>query len=117
MRLWLLSAYAAAGLAAPQLPDQRPLRPAPAAAAAASNACKLRATRRDLSEGFPAPGAGRTLAPTTGVLRAAMFFVDFPDAPANDTAASLRAALLPGAADWFAASSYGRLRLDVQVAG
>jgi M6 family metalloprotease-like protein len=107
LKLWLLSALAAA-----QPQDQRPLQPS------AGNACKLRTRSRGLSEGFldPNAGGGRTrLAPTTGVLRAAMVFVDFPDAPANDTTASLYDTFFPGAADWFAQSSYGRLKLDVQA--
>ena len=49
----------------------------------------------------------------TGQLRAFMIFVDFPDAPATETPRSLYNVLLPGAADWYATASYGRLRLSV----
>jgi M6 family metalloprotease-like protein len=109
LKLLLLSALAAA--APPPPAGQQPLQPP------TTNACKLRAVRRDLSEGFPDAAAppGPRLAPTTGTLRAAMAFVDFADAPANDTTASLHASFLPGAADWFAESSYGRLRLEVRA--
>jgi M6 family metalloprotease-like protein len=75
----------------------------------------LAAPGNDLSEGFLQPFKIARLAPTTGVLRAGLVFVDFSDAPANDSTQSLYDTLLPGAADWFAASSYGKLRLDVQT--
>jgi M6 family metalloprotease-like protein len=39
-------------------------------------------------------------------------FVDFPDAPATEPTATDFANLMPGGAQWFAASSYGRLALE-----
>ena len=67
-----------------------------------------------LSEGSDA----RTgFVPSTGTLRASMIFVDFPDAEANDTTQSLYDLYLPGAADWYATASGGKLKLEVDVPG
>lgn len=77
------------------------------------NACKLPVPRDrpvELGLGF---GPMTSFAPSVGHLKAAMFFVDFPDAPANDTPRSLYEGLMPGAAEWYNASSYGRMILDV----
>jgi M6 family metalloprotease-like protein len=50
-----------------------------------------------------------------GVVKALMFFVDFPDAPAppGSSTEPARANLVTGAAEWFSTSSYGRLQLQV----
>ncbi|KAF2396797.1 M6 metalloprotease [Trichodelitschia bisporula] len=73
--------------------------------------CKLAAPSfNSMSEGF---GPRTAFASSTGPLRAAMVFVDFPDAPATDTPGSLLQAFMPAAADWYNASSYGRLHLTV----
>jgi M6 family metalloprotease-like protein len=54
-------------------------------------------------------------APTTGTLKAKLFFVDFDDAPANDTIQSLYDSLVPGSIKWFNTSSYGKLKLEVDA--
>ncbi|MEW2576817.1 M6 family metalloprotease domain-containing protein [Streptomyces syringium] len=48
----------------------------------------------------------------TGVIRIAMVFVDFPDAPATEAPASDSARITPGA-DWVRQASYGRTRLSI----
>ena len=81
----------------------------------AGNACKLVTPKGkfiDLSLGF---GPMTSFAPSVGTLKAAMVFVDFPDAPATDTTRSLYDGLLPGAANWFNTSSYGRLKMEVKA--
>jgi M6 family metalloprotease-like protein len=54
-------------------------------------------------------------APSLGTLAGFMLFVDFPDAPAarGETPAALYGAFQPAAGEWYAASSRGRLALDV----
>ena len=75
--------------------------------------CKLPAVSGVyLSEGFGSTEDTHTS--TTGTLQATMIFVDFPDAEANDTAQSLYDLFVPGAPDWYATSSYGKL--DLQIA-
>jgi hypothetical protein len=79
------------------------------------NACKLPGPWDrpvQLGLGF---GPMTAYAPSVGRLKTAMFFVDFPDAPANDTPRSLYDGLMPGAAEWYNASSYGRLTFDLKV--
>jgi M6 family metalloprotease-like protein len=85
-----------------------------------SNLCRLAAIPTvDLSLGFgitvSREGNGSDYAPSTGVLRGALMFVDFPDAPATETTQSLLAGVLPGAADWYATASYGRLNLSIKA--
>ncbi|ONI92723.1 hypothetical protein ALI22I_02205 [Saccharothrix sp. ALI-22-I] len=48
-------------------------------------------------------------------MRATMVFVDFSDAPANDSTTGLRDQLLPGGPDWFSTSSYGNLTMAVNA--
>jgi M6 family metalloprotease-like protein len=76
------------------------------------NLCKLPAATRDLSTGFTSPSK---YAPSIGTLKAAMFFVDFDDAPSNDTVDSLYNTFWPSAAEWYSTASYGRLSLVVDV--
>jgi hypothetical protein len=101
-------AAAAAADEAPPLQAQAPLQ-------RTQNACKLPGPSDrpvQLGLGF---GPMTSFAPSVGHLKTAMFFVDFPDAPANDTPRSLYDGLMPGAAEWYNASSYGRMVLDVKV--
>lgn len=48
-----------------------------------------------------------------GSLKAVMLFVDFPDAPAKESAAALYNALVLPAQSWFSGASYGRMSLSV----
>lgn len=59
------------------------------------------------------PGAilGNNPAPSAGILRAAMIFVDFPDAPANSTTSNLFNIMEPNASEFYNTLSYGRLKL------
>src|SRR5580765_5988348 len=50
---------------------------------------------------------------STGTLNAVMLFVDFPDAAATETTNSVYNLLVPGAQQYFANESFGRLTLDV----
>jgi hypothetical protein len=81
------------------------------------NACKLPAPVAGyLSEGFvPAGSYNRPSAPTTGTMNAKLLFVDFEDAPANDTTQSLYDSLVTGSIAWFNTSSYGALTLNVDA--
>jgi hypothetical protein len=81
------------------------------------NACKLPAPVAGyLSEGFiPAGSYNSPSAPSTGVIKARLFFVDFEDAPANDTTQSLYDSLIPGSIAWYNTSSYGALSLIVDA--
>ncbi|KAK7962774.1 uncharacterized protein PG986_003599 [Apiospora aurea] len=83
-----------------------------ATAAGDVSACKLPAVQSVyLSAGF---GYRGDCVPSNGTLKAFMLFVDFPDAPATEASPeALRDVYLPGAADWYAASSQGALTLDV----
>ncbi|XXH01875.1 hypothetical protein Hte_008237 [Hypoxylon texense] len=75
------------------------------------SACKLAADSDVyLSAGF---GYELNCAPSTGTLSAFMIFVDFDDQGAVETPQSLRDFFLPAAAEWYAASSYGALALNV----
>ena len=87
----------------------------PARRAADVAACKLASVPGiDLSSGF---GFEADCAPSTGPLSAFMFFVDFSDqaGPAgdDDMPDALYDFLVPGAAEWYSTSSYGRLALNV----
>ena len=80
---------------------------------AASSDCKLPANNNVyLSSGF---GYELNCAPSTGSLNAFMIFVDFPDQGATDTPQDLYSVFLPGAAEWYASSSYGKLSLNVSA--
>ncbi|KAI4859900.1 M6 metalloprotease [Hypoxylon rubiginosum] len=75
------------------------------------SACKLAADNDVyLSAGF---GYELNCAPSTGTLNAFMIFVDFDDQGATETPQSLHDFFLPAAAEWYAASSYGALALNV----
>ncbi|KAI0179850.1 M6 metalloprotease [Hypoxylon sp. FL1284] len=88
-------------------------RPEPLSPRADVSACKLAANSNVyLSAGF---GYELNCAPSTGTLRAFMMFVDFPDQGAVETPESLRDFFVPAAAEWYAASSYGALALDVDA--
>jgi M6 family metalloprotease-like protein len=58
--------------------------------------------------GFPRPAVRLH---STGVVRAAVVFVDFPDVAADRTPEAAFARISPGAEAFFAATSYGRLEL------
>lgn len=77
-----------------------------------AGACALPPTSAHLTEGVPTP-AGHV--PSHGTVRATMVFVDFPDAPANDSTTGLRDQLLPGGPSWFTTSSYGNLTVAVDA--
>lgn len=77
-----------------------------------SAACKLRATGANLSEGF---GRKAGFTPSTGDVRTTMIFVDFPDAPADDSPAALRDELVPESTQWFRTASFGKLNLTVNA--
>jgi len=79
---------------------------------APTGACAVRPTTANLTEGVPTPAGP---APSHGTLRAKMIFVDFPDAPAEDTPTGLRDHLLPGGPDWYTTSSYGNLTTAVDA--
>ncbi|KAK8061959.1 hypothetical protein PG994_008325 [Apiospora phragmitis] len=83
-----------------------------ATAAGDVSACKLPAMQSVyLSAGFGYQG---DCVPSNGTLRAFMFFVDFPNAPATEASPqALHDVYLPGAADWYATASQGALTLDV----
>ncbi|MFI9311423.1 M6 family metalloprotease domain-containing protein [Streptomyces triculaminicus] len=68
--------------------------------------CALRTLSRDVSEGARTP---RGFAPSSGRVRAITFFIDFPDAPARISPRQRYAEFFPAVADYFRASSYGRL--------
>lgn len=83
------------------------------AARAAVSQCKLNRTSTYDSLGFPRE---KYAIPSLGVAKALMIFVDFPDARAADTTASLYNLLIketPGLATWYNSSSYGRFSIDV----
>lgn len=84
-------------------------------AKATKNACKLSSSASDLNEGILSRSNPTQFATNTGTLKAAIMFVDFPDAAANDTISSLYDILMPGAADFYSTISYGRLNISLQV--
>ncbi|KAK2810711.1 hypothetical protein FQN50_002754 [Emmonsiellopsis sp. PD_5] len=75
----------------------------------AGNECKLPAGSVYLSEGF---GSDATFVASTGVVKAAVIFIDFPDAPATDSVQALYDNILPGGAQFYNISSYGQLELE-----
>ena len=82
----------------------------PTSVAPSARPCALRAHRgTEMSEGFPAlrdPSYARS----TGEVRALTLFIDFPDAPARQSARSRYAEFFPFVPQWYARASYGRLR-------
>lgn len=52
-------------------------------------------------------------APALGAVRAIALFVDFPDAPANESIAAVSAHVLDPVPHWYAAASYGRMQLRI----
>ncbi len=71
-----------------------------------SGPCALRTATPHVSEGARTP---RGFAPSSGTVRAVTFFIDFPDAPARISPRRRYAEFFPAVADWYRASSYGRL--------
>ena len=55
----------------------------------------------------------RTMPPTTGELRMAMIFIDFPDAPGIGEPRTIHGLFAPGLVDYYRTVSNGRLRLEV----
>ncbi|TPX09922.1 uncharacterized protein E0L32_008944 [Thyridium curvatum] len=81
------------------------------------SACRLQAPAGVyLSLGFDYAGP---CAPSTGTLRAFMFFVDFPDhpAPSTEDPQALYDEYFSAAPGWYAQASYGRLALNVTLEG
>ncbi|MGW7007845.1 M6 family metalloprotease domain-containing protein [Streptomyces sp. NPDC054933] len=79
-------------------------------AARPARPCALRAHRgTEMSEGFPAL-RDPVYAKSTGELRALTLFIDFPDAPARESARSRYAEFFPFVPQWYARASYGKLR-------
>src|SRR6266545_5135491 len=72
--------------------------------------CALPNTGVNLSEG---PTNWANFVRPVGRVSAVTIFVDFPDAPATEPTTTDFANLVPGGPQWFTASSYGRLTLDV----
>ena len=84
-----------------------PVRPG-----ASPDACKLSFTPNDaVGVGFPRP---EIRLPSTGVVRVAMVFVDFDDVAAERTPEEVFAMVSPGAEDYFAVNSYGRMDLMLE---
>lgn len=80
---------------------------------APSSQCKLNRTNADFNVGFPKQD---WTVPSIGTAKALLIFVDFPEAKATDTTASLYNLLVtetPGLATWFNSASYGKFALDV----
>jgi M6 family metalloprotease-like protein len=50
---------------------------------------------------------------SNGELHGVMIFVDFPDAPANESTQGLYDLMVPPASTWYKAESYGRIGLDI----
>ncbi|MGK0361708.1 MAG: M6 family metalloprotease-like protein, partial [Bradymonadia bacterium] len=74
--------------------------------------CKLAFNPNDaVGVGFPRPAIRL---PSTGTVRVAMVFVDFADVAAERTPAEVFAMVSPGAEDFFAANSYGRMDLILE---
>ncbi|HZM24713.1 MAG TPA: M6 family metalloprotease domain-containing protein [Anaerolineales bacterium] len=75
--------------------------------------CKLpeAAHHRDIGLGFPRYA---TRMVSTGTVRAKVIFVDFSDAPANETPEQVFSRISPGAPDFYRAVSYNRLNLELE---
>ncbi|MEU7870112.1 hypothetical protein [Dactylosporangium sp. NPDC049140] len=72
----------------------------------------LPATTAALSEGIQNQAR---FVPASGSVAAKMVFVDFPDAPANDSTAALCQWLAPGGQRFLATASYGKLSLRIDA--
>ena len=72
--------------------------------------CRPRGTRGGTTAGFPLP---RSALPSTGTLRVAVLFVDFPDAAARYSTRHEAELGLPFIERFLNASSYGRLRVEL----
>ena len=75
--------------------------------------CKLPGTSASLTEGFNGPR--NDFVPSLGNLRGYVIFVDFPDAPANETTTAARDFFWPAASYWYGNASYGKLKFDVKA--
>ncbi|MGK5545996.1 M6 family metalloprotease domain-containing protein [Streptomyces sp. URMC 127] len=84
--------------APPALPDTGARPP--------SGPCALPGATDNVSE---APLTPPGYAPSSGVVRAITFLIDFPDVPATVTPQERYAEFFPAVADYYRASSYGRL--------
>jgi M6 family metalloprotease-like protein len=108
----LVTSLVAAGLLLPAVEDAREPEPFRTARTATAGACPLRPA------GTAQPNEGPT-DPTfylrgRGTPRAMMIFVDFEDAPADESALSLHQQLAPRTSAWLDDVSGGRLALDVR---
>jgi M6 family metalloprotease-like protein len=94
----------------------RPQPPGAQGPPPASRPCALRQVPGvAMSEGFADPpdnGHGREFAPSTGTVRALTLLVDFPDAKAPYSARERYGEFFPAVPEWYARSSYGRLRYE-----
>jgi M6 family metalloprotease-like protein len=77
------------------------------------NPCKLpeAAHHRDVGLGFPRYPMRMA---STGIVRAKVIFVDFPDAPATETPEQAFGLISPEAADFFKVVSYNRMNFELQ---
>jgi len=79
------------------------------AAPPAFRPCALRAAPGlQMSEGFPAVRSS-DYAHSTGGVRALVLFIDFSDAPADESPSARYAEFFPAVQQWYARASYGRL--------
>jgi M6 family metalloprotease-like protein len=104
---------AVAVLGAAVLTGQQLLPPASTAQAAPAEDCRLAAPAGVGNEHEGPTDYTRWLRPQ-GTLRAAVLFVRFPDAAPGPSELAERTALLKPAEQWLAASSYGRVSLQLQ---
>ena len=81
-----------------------------APAAARGDGCAI-GREADLTEG---PTDYTRFVRPLGTVRGVMLFVDFSDAPADETPADLYQALVPPAAAYFASASFGRMSFEVR---
>lgn len=70
--------------------------------------CRLQRLRGDVAEGFP---LASNRAPSLGAVRAAFIFVDFSDAPAQQSTSQALSMMYPGSRDQFNQLSYGNFNL------
>jgi M6 family metalloprotease-like protein len=87
---------------------------ADATAASARPCASLARTDAVLSEGPPSAYDRAINLSSTGTLRAAVIFVDFPDAPASATPSELVEEWIEPGARWLDTTSYGRLAVVLQ---
>ncbi|MEM7657242.1 MAG: hypothetical protein AAF399_14000 [Bacteroidota bacterium] len=77
-----------------------------------SQACKLgRGTSSNMALGFPKTDG---FAPSTGVVKVSVLFVDFDDVPATQSVDSVFSLLDPIVPDFFTKASYGRMEVQLQ---